>query len=386
MERADVVIVGGAAMGAATAYFLSQLGHAGRVVVIERDHGFSRSATMLSAASIRQQFSTPASIAMSRFGIGFLRALPERFGREHDPALHESGYLVLADQAGADDLRARHASQTREGADVTLLTPTELRARLPAISDEGLALASLGLSGEGWFDASTFLCALRDGARKGGAELVEAEATGFTLHGNRVAAVETSGGVIACETMVLACGPSSGHMAAMLGRPLDVRPRKRTVFAFRCRDHVGALPLVADPSGVWFRPEGGGFITGYSPKGDAPCASDDFEPDWPLFEAVVWPALARRVPAFEAIKVSSAWAGHYDVHALDHNAVIGGDGEIANLLYCTGFSGHGLQHAPAAGRGVAELIVHGGYRTIDLSPFGPQRLAENRPLLEAGVI
>ena len=188
--------------------------------------------------------------------------------------------------------------------------------------------------------------------------------------------------------MVNAAGPSAGRLAAMAGRVLPVEPRKRTVFVVDCPDAPAGMPLVADPSGIYVRPEGSGFITGYSPpqSADGPADPDDFIPDHALFEEVCWPLLARRIPAFGTLKVTGAWAGHYDYNVLDQNAVIGPDPVLGNFLYANGFSGHGLQHAPGVGRAVAELIVHGAFRTIDLSIFGFDRISANRPHFEREVI
>jgi glycine/D-amino acid oxidase-like deaminating enzyme len=177
-------------------------------------------------------------------------------------------------------------------------------------------------------------------------------------------------------------------LAATAGRPLPVEPRKRTVFVIDCPDAPRDLPLIVDPSGVWVRPEGSGFITGYSPPGADDSTADpaDFGPDHALFESILWPALAARIPAFERLKVTGAWAGHYDFNTLDQNAIIGFDPVLPNLIYANGFSGHGLQHAPAVGRAVAELIAEGRYRSIDLSVFGYERVAACRPLFERNVI
>jgi glycine/D-amino acid oxidase-like deaminating enzyme len=141
-----------------------------------------------------------------------------------------------------------------------------------------------------------------------------------------------------------------------------------------------------DPTGVFCRPEGKFFLTGCPPVDDPTADWDDFEPRYEEFETIIWPALAARSPAFEAIKVVNQWAGHYDFNTLDHNLVVGRHPQVTNFIFANGFSGHGLQQGPAAGRGVSEFIVYGGFRTLDLSEVGYERIAENRPFLEKAVI
>jgi glycine/D-amino acid oxidase-like deaminating enzyme len=134
------------------------------------------------------------------------------------------------------------------------------------------------------------------------------------------------------------------------------------------------------------RPEGQTFLCGIQPPPDRdPHPGEDFEPDHDLFEELVWPALAHRIPAMQQLRLTSAWAGHYEVNLLDHNGVVGPDPALPNLIYATGFSGHGVMHAPATGRAVAELVVHGGYRSLDLTPLGFDRIARNAPIVEATV-
>ncbi|TCT13142.1 glycine/D-amino acid oxidase-like deaminating enzyme [Tepidamorphus gemmatus] len=387
-DRYDVVIVGGAIIGSAIAWFLKgELDFRGSVAVIERDATYARSATTLSAASIRQQFSTPENIRLSRFGLEFLRSIRNRFGEDADIGFREEGYLLLASPAGRAIMAANHAVQTSEGADVVLLEPDELVRRFPWLSPEGVALGSLGRSGEGWFDAHALLHLLRRGARSTGASYIEAEVVGIDRSNGRIAGVVLADGTaIGCGTLVNAAGPQAGAIAALAGTTLPVGPRKRSVFVFRCREPVGRMPLLVDTSGVWVRPEGDVYITGISPPQDQDPETNDLEVDYALFEETIWPALATRVPAFEAIRLERAWAGHYDYNALDQNAVIGPHPDIPNLIFANGFSGHGLQQAPGAGRAVAELIVNGGFVTLDLSVFGYGRIAEARPVRELAVI
>ncbi len=386
----DVAIVGGAAMGSATAYFLKAVEHfPGTVALIERDPSFATAATTLSAASIRQQFSTPENIRLSRFGLDFLREMPARFGPQADPALREGGYLILAPPEGRAILEENHRIQKAERAPIALLDSDALAARFPWLALEGIAAGSLGLSGEGWFDAHTLLRVLRAAARDAGASLVTGDVIAVETEARRVIAIGLADGTrLRCGALVNAAGPSAGKVAALAGRALPVEPRKRSVFVLDAPDAPRDMPLLADPSGFWARPEGAGFIAGYSPpeSEDGPAGPDDFTPDHAIFDDILWPALAHRVPAFERLKVTGAWAGHYDYNVLDQNAVVGPDPELSNFFYANGFSGHGVQHAPGVGRALAELIARGRYHSLDLSVFGYERIASGRPLFERNVI
>jgi glycine/D-amino acid oxidase-like deaminating enzyme len=388
MQSYDVVIVGGAAVGSAVAYFLTHdLGFTGSVAVVERDPTYAQCATTLSAASIRQQFSTPENIRMSQFGVAFFRDLKARFGADADIAFHECGYLLMAGESGAATLRANHRAQTAEHADIALLDPAAMAAKLAWLNTSDLALGAFGLTGEGWFDAHSLLTLLRTAARAKGGCYIHGEVTGMSRDGNRITGVTLANGErITCGTLVNAAGPQAGDVAALAGIPLPVEPRKRSVFVVACRTPLSGMPLMVDPTGVWVRPEGAMYICGVSPPEDADPRATDFEVDYALFDDVVWPALAHRVPAMEALKLQRAWAGHYDYNTLDQNAVIGRHPDISNFIFANGFSGHGLQQAPATGRAVAELIVHGKFISLDLSIFGYERVAQGHPVRELNVI
>ena len=387
-----VVIIGGGAIGSAIAYFLTRdpEGEPFEVTVVERDFSYRQASSALSASSIRQQFSTAINIGMSRYGIDFFRALGEtlRVGDDvPDIGLVEPGYLYLASPTGVDVLRENHAMQKAHAVDVALMTPGELKARFPWISTEGVALASLGLSGEGWYDGYSVLQAFRRKAALQGARYLQAHATGLQCEGCSVKGVQLDDGrVLAADVVVNAAGAWAAKVASWAGIDLPVRGRRRSVFSFSCPEALPGCPLLIDTSGIWLRPEGRQFICGFAPAEQDDPDDAPLDVEYEAFERRVWPALAERIPAFEAVRMTGAWAGYYEMNVFDHNAILGLHPGCDNLYFANGFSGHGLQQCPAAGRGVAELIRFGAYRSLDLSPLSFARILENRPLLEKNVI
>ena len=383
----SVVIIGGAIVGSAVAYFLRELGFAGSVTVVERDPTYRQSSTALSAASIRTQFGTPVNIHMSLFGADFLRRIKQRFGEDADVGFVERGYLILG---GPETVAVRKAGvemQRAEGADVAALTPDETRARFPWLNADDLGIATTAWRNEGWFDAWSLLSLMRHAARQRDVTYVEGQASGVDVWGGRVTRVRLAdGGAIDADRCIVAAGPASGALLHAVGIELPVSPRKRTVFAIKAPLDRAGVPMLFDTTGAWIKPEGEGFICGIAPpQGKDIDATGDFEPDYGLLEEAVWPALAHRIPALEQLRLERAWAGHYEVNALDHNGVVGPHDEIANLIFATGFSGHGVMHAPATGRGVAELVTRGRFETIDLSPLGYGRIRSGTPLHETVV-
>lgn len=387
-ETFDVLIVGGAIMGATAAYFLTlDPAFRGRVAVVERDPTFTYSSTTLSAASLRQQFSIPENIRMSLFGLEFLRSAKERFG-DVDLAWHEGGYLILASEAGLPILAANHRVQQVEGADIALLDPAAMKREFPWLNVEDLAAGAYGRSGEGWFDAHALLQAVRAAAKAQGAHFITGEVVAIAREGDRVTgATLTDGRRIGCGVLINGAGPRGGRVATMAGIDLPVEGRKRCVFVVHCRTELPRLPLLVDPTGFYIRPEGAYQICGAPPAEDNdPDADGDFEVDWSIFEEGIWPALAHRIPAMEELKVIRAWAGHYEMNLLDHNAVIGPHPQVANFYFMNGFSGHGLQQAPAAGRAIAEWIVHGRSVSLNLDVFSYERIVAGRPHAELNII
>ncbi len=388
-KRFDVVIVGGGVIGSAIAFFLTREPGLS-VAVIEPDPTYEWAATPRSAGGIRTQFSTPANIRMSLFGADFLRAAPDLLAVDGDRpffSFREQGYLILASAGGAAQLGTNHALQTACGAEVSLLDPDALARRFPWLDPGGIALGAIGERHEGWFDPYSLLQAFRRKARAQGADYITDQVAAIDRAGAQVTGVRLqSGRVIGAGTLVNAAGWNGRRIAAMAGiGTLPVFRKKRQIFVFSCREPVERMPLTVDPSGVYCRPEHEHFICGLAPQDDDAPEDTSFEVDHDQFERDIWPVLANRVPQFGAIRVINAWAGHYDVNNFDHNAILGPHPEVANFIFANGFSGHGLQQSPAVGRALAELIVTGGYRTLDLSDHGFDRIAANRTLRERNV-
>ena len=386
--KADVAIIGGGIMGSALAYWLTRLDPNIAVAVIERDPTYAMASSALSAASIRQQFTTPVNIRISQASIGFLRQADELLeveGSSVDIGLQERGYLYLVPTCGLESLRRAHTIQRELGADVALLTAAELACRFPWLNTSGLSAGSLGIKGEGWFDGYSLLTAFAAKARSQGANYVRGEVSALGMRGRRIESIRLAeGGSITSSMIVNAAGPWARSVARLAGVDLPVAARKRTVYVISCPKRVEPLPLLIDPSGFWVRPEGSGYIAGLPPQTDPDDAP--LEPDYDMFEAVLWPALAGRIPAFEAARLERAWAGYYEMNLFDYNGIVGFHPQVDNLLLMNGFSGHGLQQAPVVGRGVAELICHGRFVTLDLSDLAYDRIANARPLLEQNVI
>ncbi|NXB74259.1 FXRD1 protein, partial [Donacobius atricapilla] len=435
----------GGVVGWSVAYWLKVLEgrrrHGMKVLVVERDPMYSRASTVLSAGGIRQQFSLRENIQMSRFSASFLRDINEHLGMPNEPPIdiqfQPSGYLFLASPQNAAALEATVQLQRDEGVQVTLLSPTQLKTKFPWINTEDVAVASYGLEDEGWFDPWTLLNAFRRKAISLGVQSCSGEVRAFVTSANhmrppaplseRIKYVHVympdslEYQPVACAIVVNAAGAWAGKLLEADGLPrvlcqppLPIQPRKRYVFTWHCPNGPGlSCPFLIDTSGAYFRRDGfaGNYLGGMSPPEVSPWSPlrsfiplffirhlqsvlfqeeepdpSDLSVDHDYFQEQIWPRLARRVPAFESLRVGGSWAGYYDYNTFDQNGVLGPHPRLENLFSAAGFSGHGLQHAPAAGRAVAELVIKGRYETLDLRRLGWDRLVDGEPLKEHGVI
>jgi len=391
MDKPDVLVVGGAAVGSSAAFFLAaQPDFQGKVLVLEQDFSYEKCATTLSAASIRHQFSTPENIRLSQFGSHFLKNMADYLtvdGEVPQVSFHERGYLFLATASGQGVLQSNHRVQKAEGVDVDLLTPQQLKARYNWMNMDDLVAGSLGNAGEGWLDAYSLMRGLRRKAIALGVTYKQAKVVKLNREGHRIVSATLSDGTtVACGTVINTAGTGATALARTADIALPVEARKRSIFYFTSSAKLPGCPMVIDPTGAYFRPEGEGFICGVAPSPDDDPECFDFEVQHQLFDDVLWPTLAARVPGFEALRVQRSWAGHYDMNVMDHNLILGAHPEVENLLFANGFSGHGLQQSPAVGRALSELVTYGGFRTLDLQAFGWDRVLKNQPLFEINIV
>ena len=388
-SRYDVIVIGGGVSGCSTAVFLAaDSGFDGRILVVERDPTYQDAPSARATGGIRQQFSTPENVRIGLFGSHFVKNAGDYLaveGETPDLGWREGGYLLLATPESLPIMRDNNAVQRAEGADIALLSPQELERQFVWLNTEGIAGGCNGLSGEGWVDPYSLLQAFRRKARSLGVDLVHDEALRVTRSGSRVQSVTLrAGGDIEAGVVVNAAGASGvKKIADTVGVDLPIESRKRCTFVFECRERVEPVPLTILPEGIGFRPEGRTYLVNRAPPADADPPTDDTDIDYYLFENHIWPALAARVPAFEAIRLSSAWCCHYDFNTLDENAIIGAVPDLENFYVLTGFSGHGLQQSPAMGRAMSELVTYGEYRTLDLRRFGYERILAGEPLVES---
>jgi FAD-dependent oxidoreductase domain-containing protein 1 len=261
-EHFDVIIIGGGIIGTSIAYFLAaQQEFHGSILIVEKDPTYAHCSTTLSVGGIRQQFSTPENIEISKFSATFLKSIKHHLSvddDEPDISFQEKGYLFLATEKGLPILNQNFQLQKSHGVDVILMNPSELQHRFPWLNISDLAAGSLGLKNEGWFDPYSLLMAFLRKTRSLGVHYRNDEVVGILHEKNRAIGVQLKNGeTLFCHYIVNAGGPRAAEIAKMAGiHDLPMRSRKRFVYSFQCRTQFPNCPLVIDSSGVYFRPEG----------------------------------------------------------------------------------------------------------------------------------
>ena len=391
----DVVIVGGAIFGSSVAWFLTDNpDFNGSILVVEKDPTYEFTSTAHTNSCMRQQFSREINVRVSQFAADFVKNFREYMGNDPripDLPLHSYGYMYLADnEAFAEVLKENQSLQQACGAGTKIMSADEINRDYPFYNLDDIILGSHNLVDEGYFDGNSLFDWWKRVAKENGAEYVTNEVVAMTRNAaaNKVESLTLkSGEVIHCGTIVNASGPRAILTSQMAGIEIPVEPRKRYTFIFDAQNPLDRdLPLTIDPSGVHMRSDGTYYLAGCPPDDDPAVDYDDFDEDFSLWENKAWPAIATRIPQFETIKLINSWVGHYAYNRFDQNAILGPHNEVENFIFVNGFSGHGFQQSPAMGRGTAEFITYGEYRTLDLSPFNFERIINNKPFTEKAVI
>ena len=408
----DVAIIGGGAIGCSIANFLLTINPSIKVSVIEKDLNYNIASSVLSVGSIRQQFSEPVNIAISQFGIEYIRELSQ--DPETDVQFDEGGYLFLAQEKGKKQLEENVALQQSLGSSTVHYGGhgDELSTKFPWLQTEDIQQSAFGVKDEGWFDPYTLTMALKKKAQEKGAQFIEGTVEEI---GKKAEHVIISSSVDSTDNYKIKCNHalvnaagcwSSQVLSTMVGidetkanELLPVHPRKRFVFVVHCPDNnliSPPVPLLVCPSGCYIRREGlpdrklflvGGMESAAGIDKNAMGTADELFVEHEHFENHLWPSIAYRIPAFENCKVKSSWCGYYDYNTADQNGLLGKIFDDIPLYVATGFSGHGIQQSPAVGRGIAELILNDNqYQSLDLSDLNASRIQEGRFVIEKNIV
>lgn len=388
MTRFDVAILGGGIVGSSLAYYLTQMSPGLSVAVIEPDSSYEFASTVRASGGCRVQFTCPENIQMSMYSIDFIKNFDQCMSTMDHPA-HvdwvEGGYLFIVPPEHSAALERNVNKQLSQGCVVDLLNPSELKDKFPSMNVDDIALGAHSPH-DGWCDPNGLLWGFRRKAIEQGVVYVQGKMAFADMDRVKVKSVVLEDGRrIVADSFVNATGAWAGQVAEKFGMTLPISPQRRFEHYFTAGSPMEKIPYVKEVSRLAFRSEGNGFsgglVNGEEPRGF------NFELDHDYFEQVVWPAVAHRFPALEAAKCHNTWSGLYELNELDGNPVIGSWYEgLENLYTLAGFSGHGMMHAPAAGRGMAELILNGRYQSIDLSKFSYQRIVEGVPYAEVGIL
>jgi sarcosine oxidase subunit beta len=385
MQTAEVVIIGGGIVGSSIAYHLAAAGCTD-ILVLERETAQGKGSTGKSMGGVRAQFSTPVNIQMSLYSIPFYASFDERLG--HPSGYRPQGYLFCAtNEKHLAYLRTNYEKQVAMGLkDVRLISADEIRAMFPQLRSDDIVGGSF-CSSDGFVDPYSAMIGFMTWAADHGATLWKnATVTAIQRDGQGVSAVETTRGAVATRSVVNCAGAWAASVGKMAGIDLPVEPLRRMLVPTEPFDQFPhSAPMIIDMSnGFHFRPEGLGFLLAWNDPEETPGYKTDFEP---AFIEKILTRAADRVPLFEnlAVNPKRAWAGLYEMTP-DHHPILGSAPGVSGLFLANGFSGHGVMHAPATGKILSDLILHGKTDLVDASLLGLSRFAEGRMIEETAVL
>ena len=381
MATADAIIVGAGIMGCAIAHQLAERGMRD-VVVFESDQ-IGRGATADAAGGIRQQFSTETNVRLATHSVRVWETFGDRFGQ--DISLHQQGYLfLLKDPADEPVFRANLALQQRLGVPARWVDPDDIRAINPHLVLDGVYGGTF-CPEDGWCDTYAATIGYARAAQRLGVTIrEETPVFDIKVENGRVSGVSTPGGDVAAPLVIICAGPHTREVGILAEVDIPVDPYRRMSWITEPFDALpSTLPMTIDfSSGLYAHPESGGFLFGMANRDEPSTFDKSVDEDW---MATTVEALVEMVPAFEEASILNGWAGFYEVTP-DDNPVLGFIDEVEGLAVAAGFSGHGFMQGPAIGACMAELILDGQAKTVDISAFRPSRFAEGDLLQEHNVI
>lgn len=380
-----MVIIGGGIVGASIAYHLTAAG-CRNVLILERESSQGKGSTGKSMGGVRAQFSTDVNIQMSLYSIPFYRDFEEKLG--HPSGYRGQGYLFLATtEAQVDYLRANQERQHSLGLrEARMIGREEISRAYPQLRSDDVAGGSFCPS-DGFVDPYSAMTGFTAWATEHGAEIWRsAEVTGIPKDGKGIAAVRTSKGDVETRVAVNAAGAWAAAVAKSAGVELPVTPLRRMLVPTEPWEQFPhSAPMIIDMSnGFHFRPEGRGFLFAWNDPEERPGYNTEF--DSAFIEKILVRA-ANRVPSFAEVPINPkrAWAGLYEMTP-DHHAILGPAPEPAGFFLANGFSGHGVMHAPATGKVIADLILNGSTSVVDVHKFRLQRFAEGDLIHESALL
>ncbi|GAA0590886.1 FAD-binding oxidoreductase [Virgibacillus siamensis] len=386
-KAADIIIVGGSVIGSSVAYNLLNDGYTGKITVFEKDPIYEFSSTPRSAGGIRQLFTTAINIQISRYSLQKYKTFPDDMainGEKSEIDFRQRGYLFLAKNENMTQLENQAKLQRQYGVDSNLLSPEELLTIIPELNINDLQ-GGLYSPEDGYLDPYSVMQGYAKKAKQLGANYQYEQVETILQDENGVSGVKLATGETYKAPIVINCaGPWAPALSARLNCPIPITPLKRQIIQFDIANPLTHdLPLTVDPAGVYFRHEGKSLIAGFSEKVKP---GIDFRWSRDFFMEELWPVLGNRIDNFMRAKIVSGWAGMYSHNTEDQNAIIGEHPGINGYFMACGFSGHGMQQAPAVGKGLAELIMTGKYQTLDLSPLRFERFIEKDLLIEGAIV
>ncbi|MBX9974734.1 FAD-binding oxidoreductase [Cytobacillus firmus] len=385
-SHADIIIIGGGVIGSSIAYNLLNDGFTGKIVVFEKDGLYEFASTPRSAGGFRQLYTTVINMQLSKYSLQIYKDFSKDMsidGEEAEIDFKQRGYLFLAAEQMMPRFEKHLNLQNENGIRSQLLEGEKLLNIIPELNINDIA-GGLYCSESGYLDPYSVMLGYVKYAKKLGAEYIYDEVDSLITETGQVKGIKLADGREFHAPVVVNCaGAWASILGDKAGLPLPVVPLPRQIFQFDIKEPLkNYLPLTMDPTGVYFRHEGEKFITGYA---------EEIEPGinfkWrrSAFEEHIWPVLANRIKNFEHAKIERGWSGLYDFNTEDHNAILGEYPTMKGYYVAFGFSGHGMQQAPAVGKCLSELIRTGNYQTMDLSPLRVERFAEKDLIIEDAI-